>query len=695
MFHFKRSCATLESISSSSWKSYPRVRSNTQPSEYTAEPAESVSAAPDPVFRRDIVGLRAIAVVLVTLFHYRVSGFTGGFLGVDIFFVISGFLVTQILDRTIQKRRFSLAAFYGSRLARIYPPMTGMLVGMFAFGFVFVEPMALKAFCEATVAALLGGANHYFGRTTDYFDRSNETNFLLHLWSLSVELHFYALYPLLYTLVRRLSRTMRRVSVGCFALSSLLLFFYCNAYRIDGSFYWLSPRWWEFLAGVLAARYVRYPRAAKSAVSYGGMLMLATAILLAGHFPLWRSVPAVIVVCGTGLLLANPLDSLLLDNRAGRLLGAVSYSFYLWHWPVIVGARTFGVEFSALNVTLLLSGTLLLAIGSRRMLENPFGALRSAERVRLLRMCFYTLLAFAICGVSENGWLYRWPAIFWDPSLGGTPKSFRQGTCFLGQPTGGHEYPEMCFHPPGPAGSPRVLLFGDSHAAHLWPAFADLAASSGIRSAQATAGACPPIFVAPPKMRPGGKQPLYAFDPRTAITFECHEIVKGALTEIQRDPPELIVLSARWSYYDSHGVNLDVELRRMVSALRSAGSSVVIVGPVPEWPPILPQRLMLVYLWNGFNVPEWLHNTTYDSIHTLDQRLATLSQETGAEYLSLLGLLCRGSECRTRLSFGGQDSLVAFDAAHLNPPASRWIGEHLLREPLSRLALEAGASRRH
>ncbi|MGB3418047.1 MAG: acyltransferase [Mesorhizobium sp.] len=209
-------------------------------------------------FREDINGMRAVAVILVLLFHFGAPGFDAGFIGVDVFFVISGFLMTGIIVAGLEQRRFSVLGFYRARIARLYPALLAVVAATLAFGLAFVEPGALEGIARDGIAALLFVSNFVFLKQAGYFGAQADTMWLLHTWSLSVEWQFYLIYPIVLALAfpflpSRLGRFGLLLAgfVLSLALSTVLGTVFDNDRIISADFYMLPPRAWEMLAGGL------------------------------------------------------------------------------------------------------------------------------------------------------------------------------------------------------------------------------------------------------------------------------------------------------------------------------------------------------------------------------------------------------------------------------------------------------------
>jgi peptidoglycan/LPS O-acetylase OafA/YrhL len=620
-------------------------------------------------YRDDITGLRAIAILFVVLFHFQVPGFTVGFVGVDIFFAISGFLMAEIIQRGLKNGSFSVAGFYWSRFLRIYPPVMILLLAGLWCGYFFLAPEEYRTLATHSLAALGSVANVAFYRETfDYFAPAQQTNWLLHLWSLSVEGQFYLLFPPLLALSYRVRTHLRlqHILLGTFAAS----FAACVAITFTdrpAAFYLLQTRVWEFLAGSLAYVSVASGRPAW----HPGVALLGTGLILVAPLALnarlaFPGYAALLPVLGAALVLAAPSRIRILTNPVSQYIGKISYSLYLWHWPVWVAAAGYGIDGSLGMSMALLALSVGLATVSYYAIERPCQKWRG----RLSRPpAVVGVLAVGLASAGLAGFVVVWaglpdrtPAPIRD-TMRNYPNiaSVRAGTCFLSPPAGPEAFASACFDPPTSASSGGVFLWGDSHAAHLWSGFANAPAFQSTRLFQATAGSCPPFI-----------------DPPTELYPRCDEIDRRALDEIRRLRPDAVVLAARWIYYNENGTDVIGKLHRLIDLLTGLKIRVIVVGPIPEWPPSLPQRLFKESFLRGGSIPDRLHDPSHAAGKALDRRMAVALAATGAEYISLFDLLCNADGCKTVAEDGPRKELMAWDYSHLTISGAEWIVAHAI-----------------
>ncbi len=650
---------------------------------------ESPRGEATPAFRVDINGLRAVAILFVLLFHFSVPGFSGGYIGVDIFFVISGYLIARILHSD-RHRSFSMLGFYRLRALRIYPAMLTLLAVLLLAGFFFVEPVEYARLARSSLYSIFGVVNFVFQSEADYFAPVRDTNWLLHMWTLSVELQFYLICPpVLLWASRRGAECEKRLLVGtCVAsalLSSGLSFFYPSV-----SFFSTPCRIWEFMAGALAFAFRDSQLGrARTILSGAGLTLIICSLPLAASGAVRPAFAIFLPVLGTAAILLSPSRSRLLSNPVSQLVGSLSYSLYLWHWPVLVAMKYYGVPLTAASIGLMFVAAFILAGLSRVLIEKPLlasspGGIPQRARFPLLFTVFFAVFTAAVFIVTSNGYSSRIPASisFVSKAQFGT-EHIRQDRCFLSPPAGGEKFAAECFNPVSPSEGHEIMLFGDSHAAHLWPGIASTDSFQSYRLLQATSGACPPFFLPGPPLPGALSTPPDVFDGITGVVVNCPTINQRALRELRKRPPRIVMLSARWSFYNEHSLNVVKELERLIGEVAALGSKVILVGPIPEWSPKLPQKVFRPAFQNGGRVPKRMEDETFGKISELDRDMAALSARMGIGYVSLVHLLCENNQCRTTVPDGESDALIAWDSAHLTLPGSKWIAEHGLAREIS------------
>ena len=374
-------------------------------------------------YRREVDGLRAVAVMTVILFHAGVAGFGGGFLGVDVFFVISGYLISTILMAEVEGDRFSLVKFYERRARRILPALYVMMAAVTVAAALVLMPDDLTRFARSLVAVPLFGSNVLFWQESGYFAATNELKPLLHTWSLAVEEQFYLLFPLMLLLLRRRSRSFALASFALLFAVSLAAADWGSLQKPTPAFFLLPTRFWEPLAGVFVAYAVgagwrdRLPVRLAAILSTLGLAMVAVAVAAFDRSPPTPGLSTLLPVVGTMLYLtwSRPTDPAgwLLSTKAMVGVGLVSYSAYLWHQPLFALSRYLSAgALSVAGQAGLIALTFALAYASWRWVEQPFRDARF-NQARIFRWSLAGSLAFVAvggAGIAAGGFETRFIA---------------------------------------------------------------------------------------------------------------------------------------------------------------------------------------------------------------------------------------------------------------------------------------------
>lgn len=450
-------------------------------------------------FRLDINGLRAWAVVPVVLFHFEVAGFGGGFVGVDVFFVISGFLMTSIilmgLERT-EGAEFSVWRFYLARALRIWPALLAVCALLMLLGVFGLTSIEYQVLAKHVVSSLLFYSNQLYWREVSYFDADAHDKWLLHTWSLSVEWQFYLVLPLVLMLIWRITHSVKVLhavlwlgAVLSFGAALVLL-----SIKPSFAFYALPPRAWEMFAGGLVymhSRSIKSPhRLARWAEPFGWLLIISSVLALDARWQ-WPGWLALWPVSGACLVLAaaNP-TSFMSTSPVAQWIGSRSYSIYLWHWPVVVAMRYADVLSRPLAVLLCVCVTVLLAMASHRWVETW-----GRERLALLTWRGQTsvlvvgsaVMALVAVWVSEHAGLpQRLPSAIEHVAAQQLNIKPRRAECLT---TSGTTSPS-CMYGGNQLGA---VLLGDSHADAVTTALAG-AAPSGAGVMDLSYTGCPTLF---------------------------------------------------------------------------------------------------------------------------------------------------------------------------------------------------------
>jgi peptidoglycan/LPS O-acetylase OafA/YrhL len=538
------------------------------------------------LYRREIDGLRACAVVPVVLFHLGSGWLPGGFLGVDVFFVISGFLITRILLREMEAGTFSFAAFMTRRILRILPAMLTMIVATLSATWFFVFRPEQASIGRQAVAALLSVANVYFWRTTgDYWGLQAEQSPLLHTWSLSVEEQFYLVAPLCLWMLHRAAPQRLRPAILAATIGSLGLFLSSlSVGALTSTFYLLPTRLWELGAGCCLAAFLRSDDRQESSCppwhGLAGLLglgLIMTAYVLASSLNWMTS----LAVAGTVLVLAfgqTGAGHWLLTRPPLIWMGKASYSIYLWHWPVLVFSKLEGRAWSAWLLCLLI---LLLGALSYHLVEAP--SRRNRRLLPVIAAGYALALGLALATAMTND--------VYDTSAFGRPvltlvthsqrgKGLQDSDIayasgmrlrFSGYEVITRTRPADEFLQGGlilgPEGTPRIVVLGDSHGCMWVSAIRAVTKRRGITTSFQTAAGTQPFIDLPADRR----RPCYSFTPQENVDFDA-----ARMAWIARWKPDLVIIGAKWS------ATLESDAEPLLAFLESHAGHVLLVEQPPE-----------------------------------------------------------------------------------------------------------------
>ncbi len=515
---------------------------------------------PHPAYRPEIDGLRAIAVLAVVLFHFSapISGgadLGGGMVGVDIFFVISGFLIGGILMREQARTgRIALGRFYLRRIRRLAPAYFAMAGVSLVVAYAVLMPFEFREFAKALIASTTYLANVHFFRETGYFDIGVENKILLHNWSLAVEEQFYLFLPFLILALRASQQFLRWGLAGLFVLS-LIACIWLTPSNQSATFYLFPFRAWELLAGVLLAIWAEGRRAPDTQwLSWAGMALMLAGIIWVepgSTFPGWQ---VAVPVLGAVLALAGGQHSNLvnwvLSSPIPVFFGRISYSLYLWHWPVLTLSLYWRGEYaSPFEGAAWLALALFLSVLSWRFVEQP---VRLSPRITSPKLLVGWALASAFF-VAAGGLIYLKdgaPGRF-APEIRthvDASADFLQdwSRCSVAQ-DGPFAGVETC--PIGPEGTPEVLIWGDSHLRMLHAGLTLMAEETATPALIIWTAGCPPFFgISKVENSTNAAEDAAC----TTTNMRIREAIKN-----QNVPPRLLLVG-RWSYYATgHGVGLD------------------------------------------------------------------------------------------------------------------------------------------
>lgn len=615
-------------------------------------------------YRPDIDGLRAVAVLLVVLSHLGFHFVKGGFVGVDIFFVISGYLISSIIVSEAQADKFSLARFYERRIRRIGPALLVMMIATSALAYLYLFPSEMKQFATSAIYATLSASNIFFWSKSSYFDTVSDFQPLLHTWSLAVEEQFYLFFPLLITAVYRWVPTKLRATIVALASVSFAISAAQVVLAPTSAFYLPFGRAWELLMGTMV--YLRlFPalttRVQRNLASSAGAAMISVAAFQYSPKMPFPGVAALLPCVGTALVIAAGIEGASLVGKVLSVkpvvgIGLISYSLYLWHWPILV--------FQRLNSFLLLRASvhrvqlavlcvsLVIAYLSWRFVEKPFRAPRpTVSRSMLFRVasaCALTVVVISMAALTAQGIPSRYPreavrvAQYQDYNA---RNEYRLGTCFITSQNTLSNFEWLnCLRED--TGKRNMLLMGDSHAAQLWWGLTNM--FPNINFMQATASGCEPTLE-----QSRGSNP------------NCAQLMSSIYSDfLQNHHVEQVLVAGQWQAPD---------LPRIQSTLmwmKSKGIRVTLFGPMVRYDSSLPRLLARAIQLNDPHIPD---EHRYVELERLDRDMEGMSRELKVPYISFFKMLCSDGHCLEYV----QGIPLQSDSSHLTREGSILVADRL------------------
>jgi peptidoglycan/LPS O-acetylase OafA/YrhL len=638
-------------------------------------------------YRPDIDGLRAISVLAVILFHAKVPGFRGGYVGVDVFFVISGYLITQVL---MAPSELSVAGqlrnFYVRRCRRILPALIVMLLASTCIAYWLFLPGDLLHFGKllSFTAAFIG--NFAIWRDGGYFDLRTPFNPLLHLWSIGVEEQFYVFFPLIFLAGSRALKGDVRVLLAGAGLVSLALCVWASYHKPTANFFLVPTRAWELALGSLVALGVGRPL---SAVRAGDALAGAALLAILGCV-LWYDdglrypgLYALVPCLAAAILLATAGSS---GSRVGRWMsakplvftGLISYSLYLWHVPVLAFAGYYHIRpLGPWHIAALLPSIYLLSAASWRFVEEPVrGRVLLAADSRFLTAAGGMTLVIAVLGVitwRAEGLPGRLDPVY--TRVISDPDSLRHDAMDCVRPLSAIAAGSLCSVGPRAGATADVVVWGDSHAIVLLPAYERIATARNVRLHAAVGTACRPLLDAASK----NDKPLRR--------LSCSNFNRAAVSAIEAINPALVILNAYWTYPDldfaaTEGNDLPSEsppfqlaFERTLRAIGAGRRKVCVVGDVPTLEYAMPYAYVMARrrgIDPAFIAPR--PSEVERQLGELNRQFADLKRRHTFTLVSLSEVLCSGPTCPL-LDADGRS--IYRDNNHLSVAGAYFVGSSL------------------
>lgn len=653
---------------------------------------KNLSAHQSIQYQANIDGLRGIAILSVLLFHAFPNALPGGFVGVDIFFVISGYLISRIIFTELTNQTFSFGAFYARRVRRIFPTLILVLSACLIYGWFKLIPTEFEHLGKHIASAAAFISNIQLFREAGYFDTAATAKPLLNLWSLAVEEQFYLLWPLVAVfLFKKQKYALWTILAGLFASFSLNI--YTLQHNASAVFYLPIYRFWELLLGALLALVQTQYQATGLRLfnataffknsfinkitpqfSWLGLTALLVAFSLINTSDAFPGYWALLPTLGALLLIADNTDNWakrnLVSNKALIWVGKISYPLYLWHWPLLTFARIENdMHALSLGMTLgLLLCSFILAYFTYKYFETParFGTNLKAKTIWLCAG-MGALFVFGVLIKATDGLPQRYSgAVKEIATYEFNYAEYRRGECFLNTEQQFTNRTTTCVAA-NTDGKKRMFLWGDSHAASMYPGIQHILKTQNMpyTLAQYTAGGCPPFS-----------------DYGTDFRKNCRANNTYIINKIRSLKPDTVVLSAYWQLYEEGKEPTDVmqNLHKTIALLKEMGvKHIVVIGQLPTWTLNAPKIAMTLWNKTGKLPTETKQFLDARSIQ-MNVEMQSLGLIENVTFISPTDKLCHDGLCQLTLQTTQGLRPMQWDDTHLSTEGSIWLISQIQRE---------------
>ncbi|ABC29517.1 predicted acyltransferase [Hahella chejuensis KCTC 2396] len=651
-------------------------------------------------YRPDIDGLRALAVVPVILFHSSVQGFSGGYVGVDIFFVISGFLITSIIYAEMEKGEFSILTFYERRVRRIFPALFTVIALTLLAGYLILLPNEYENLGKNALSATLFSSNLYLMTEIGYFAAPAETNALLHTWSLAVEEQFYIFFPPFLMAICSLGRRKILTLLAAISLCSLVLSVYLTKSHPESSFFFTPIRIWELMIGAILVFIPRanFSRLIANALSLTGFSLIAFSIFAytpATPFPGYAALAPCI---GTALIIyAGQYKDVYVSNLLSlspiNFIGKLSYSLYLFHWPVIVFLKLYVMTpITHFHFGIYFITTFALSYLNWKYIETPFrkktilGNRKNILISSVMTLCLFSAISFITIASQGLPFRINENISFIAEAANDKPNL---SECLKDEKAFG-PYSHQCSLGGDNNKQTSVLMWGDSHGEALMPALDKALTKLSLKGEFVGRGGCIPL--------------LDAYQAAEGFS-ECPQINDAIFNYISEMPHlKTVILASRWSLYANglryeheHGspvylrtsdtIQTSLELNKVIfkesflktlSQLKELGLTVYVVEQVPEVGFDVPEHMARSKLLNQ-NVNIEPNVNEYNERQKLVREIFKEAEDSNlARLISVQSVFCSETNC----AIAKDEKPIYRDGNHITRTMSEEIA-HIFIQPLS------------
>lgn len=622
-------------------------------------------------YRPDIDGLRAVSVLAVIFYHLGFSFVAGGYLGVDVFFVISGYVITLSVMSMLENDQFSILEFYNRRIKRIFPALAFMLLLTWIGAYFILLPDAFVDYSKSLASASAFASNIYFWKSINYFNAASDMKPLLHTWSLSVEEQYYIFMPVFLLIMYRFFNSRFLPVLAILITLSFILSCLSLTKAPTANFYLLPTRAWELLLGAFVA-FIPQKQFIKPVflrvLSLIGAVLIVVPIVFYNHNLAFPAYGALAPCVGAALIIwVGSQHNLGVKGGVSRILaikplvfvGLISFSLYLIHWPLIVFFKYYRLDvLTTLDITIILISTLVLALFSWQFIEKPFRYSKKITRTGVISggvLCFVFVGAIGVYGIYSKGFDQRFPDYAVETKF--TEKSSRIGNCFFLNAKNYTKWAADECKISGQSGhtKSKVLLWGDSFANHYVPGFIEHKDALMFDLYQYTSAGCPPMLSFSSMALP-----------------ECDDFNRNAIDIIKNFDINFVIISAKWTDYKLRGLS---GISSTIELLDELSIPYLVIGQSPQY--VIDVNALSYLKHREKDVGRW--PISFD--RSINEELASYIPDN--RFIDPLNSICTESRCLYKVS----GRLMHSDYGHFSKFGSIFIVQSFI-EQLNLMALK-------
>lgn len=609
-------------------------------------------------YRSEIDGLRGLSVLIIILFHAEFALFRGGFIGVDIFFVISGYLITSILLNDLDKNNFKFSYFFEKRLRRILPTLLFVIIVCLPFAWFLMSPIQLKNFAKGILAVIFFVSNFFFWKESSYFEIASGENPLIHTWSLAVEEQYYLFFPFFLFFLWKFGKNKIFIIVIILTSISFLLSEFGWRNRPDANFYLTPTRIWEILFGSIAS-FISYKKKIKKNEFFsmmGFILVTISIFLIRDNYPhpsFLTSIPLIGVVLIILFGSKGTLTNKILSNKFLVNIGLISYSAYLWHQPIFTFTKMHFLELPSYIMFILSFLTFIIARFSYSYIEKPFrnqNYINFKDLIKIILISVLSIISFGLFIITNDGLdkrlsidqreLLSWEDYDWKTI-------YQENNCFLDINQNERDFSDICHDQYS-----KTVIWGDSHATSIF-----IGLKKFIPIHQFTSSGCPPII----------NTNFYKLP-------NCRQVNSYIMDLIKEKKYSQVILSADWI---SHPSKYKL-INDTIKYLKNIGvRDIVIIGGLPQYHPSLPRRIISKKI--DINNSDFLIHDQI-KIRKRDQEIKNITNKLGVRFVSIVDKICHKKKCKITAGNSETFTPITWDYGHFTLKGSQYVGSLIIKE---------------